>query len=133
MVKSEATTRDMMEDSSSSALRKRSVDSPAVGVRLRDWLTKGFGASELRCFSTAQAEHKQDYERLLESFRSDQECDIMTLGEMTEWWKVRKEARIQMNDNKVSIISPERSDMSSELQPQLVTGYGGDGFNVVNI
>jgi len=105
-------------------------------LKLARWIRGVGGACILLIhpdYEFGEAEHKQDYERLLESFRSDQECDIMTLGEMTEWWKVRKEARIQMNDNKVSIISPERSDMSSELQPQLVTGYGGDGFNVVNI
>jgi len=105
-------------------------------LRLAMWIRGVGGACILLIhpdYEFAEAEHKREYKRLLESFRSDPECDIMTLGEMTEWWNIRKEATIQTDDNKVSIISAEHSQMSSELQAQLVTGYGEDGFSVVNI
>jgi len=105
-------------------------------LKLATWIRGVGGACILLIhpdYEFAEAENKREYERLLESFRSDPECDIMTLGEMSEWWKTRKEARIETNDNKVSIISPERSHLSSELQAQLVTGYSADGFSVVNL
>jgi len=105
-------------------------------LKLATWIRGVGGACILLIhpdYEFAEAENKKEYERLLESFRSDPECDIMTLGEMGEWWKTRKEARIETNDNKVSIISSEHSHMSSELQAELVTGYSGDGFSVVNL
>src|SRR3989441_6127427 len=105
-------------------------------LKLATWIRGVGGACILLIhpdYEFAEAENKQEYERLLESFRSDPECDIMTLGEMSEWWKTRKEARIETNDNKVSIISSEHSHMSSELQAELVTAYSADGFSALNL
>lgn len=84
-------------------------------------------------YEFAEPENKREYERLLERFRSDPDCDIMTLGEMTEWWNMRSQARIQIDDGNASIAYQGPMQGAGDLQAQLVTGYGDDGFSVVNV
>ena len=76
-------------------------------------------------YELAREENVHEYERLLENFASDPQCSIMTLGEMADWWKLRGRARWESTDGRLAIISP---DGTANLQAELVTGYGADGF-----
>jgi hypothetical protein len=49
----------------------------------------------------------------------------MTLGEMADWWKHRGRARWESTDGRLTIVSREGP---ANLQAELVTGYGTDGF-----
>jgi hypothetical protein len=70
-------------------------------------------------------ENVHEYQRLLENFASDPQCDIMTLSEMADWWKLRAKAQWQSTNGHPTIVAP---DGRGDLQPELVTGYGIDGF-----
>jgi hypothetical protein len=76
-------------------------------------------------YEFAMKESANEYRRLLEKFVSDPKCDIMTLGEMADWWKHRARARWESTDGHLTIVSPEGPFM---LQPELVTGFGNKGF-----
>ena len=105
-------------------------------VQLSTWIQGVGGACVLLVhpdYEFAEPENKREYERLLERFRSDPDCDIMTLGEMTEWWNMRSQARIQIDDGNLSIACQGPMQGAGDLQAQLVTGYGDDGFSVVNV
>jgi hypothetical protein len=76
-------------------------------------------------YELAMKENANEYRRLLESFALDPKCDIMALSEMAEWWKHRARARWESSDGHVTVVSPDGPSM---LQPELVTGFGNNGF-----
>jgi len=78
-------------------------------------------------YELAMEENVHEYQRLLENFASDPQCDIMTLGEMADWWQYRALARWSANSN-ATIVSPKGGAPGMELQAELVTGYGSGGF-----
>jgi len=105
-------------------------------LQLSTWIRGVGGACILLVhpdYEFADAENKAQYARLLESFRLDPDCDIMTLGELASWWNMRSKARITTESDNVSITSPEHLRGADDLQAQLVSGYGDEGFSVVNI
>lgn len=80
-------------------------------------------------YELAQKENLGEYRRLLESFAQDPECQVMTLGELNDWWRHRGEVRWDMANGHPSIMSHDQDGLS-QLRTELVTGYGPDGFTV---
>jgi hypothetical protein len=76
---------------------------------------------------------QDEYRRLLQSFRSDPSCDIMTLGEIAEWWACREQSQISMTDGKASLQQADNQERVQELELELVTEYGSEGFKVERI
>jgi hypothetical protein len=94
------------------------------------WIKKIGGACILLVhpdYELGQEEGREEYVRLLSSFRSDPACDIMTLGEMTRWWIYRQESSIN-EAGTISLRSGENEEMIGELDLEFVTGFGSDGF-----
>jgi hypothetical protein len=80
-------------------------------------------------YEFGQPENTEEYYRLLEKFKSDPKCEILTLGELAEWWTHRANSRIETHNGNVSIQYGDK-DRSGDLELELVTGYGRDGFEV---
>lgn len=76
---------------------------------------------------------QDEYRRLLQSFHSDPSCDIMTLGEIAEWWASRGQSQINMTDGKASLQQPKSLAGEQELELEFVTEYGSGGFKVERI
>jgi len=97
-------------------------------IRLSKWI-RGVGGPCILLvhpdYELAMGENVHEYQRLLENFASDPQCDIMTLSEMADWWKLRARAQWKSTNGHPTIVAPDGHD---ELQPELVTGYGRDGF-----
>ena len=71
-------------------------------------------------------EYQAEYKRLLQAFSKDPECQIMTLGEFSDWWKIRSRAHWRSGDDQPALSID--AQYQKELQTELVTGYGPDGF-----
>ena len=98
-----------------------------VWIRLSKWIGRLGGACILLVhpdYEFAMKENAKEYQRLLENFVSDPQCDIMTLAEMADWWKHRAGARWMSKDGQLTILN----DGSMDLQTELVTSYGSNGF-----
>ncbi len=85
-------------------------------------------------YDYALDEHEKDYRRLIESFRRDFSCDIMTMKEMADWWEHRSNAKIETVHGEPQIVSGE-GGKNPELAPEglgleFVTGYDDAGFRV---
>ena len=80
-------------------------------------------------YEFGQPENAEEYSRLLEKFKSDPECEILTLGELAEWWIHRANSRIETRNGSMSIQYGDNG-RSGDLELELVTGYGRDGFKV---
>ena len=97
-------------------------------ARLSKWI-RGLGGSCILLvhpdYELATEENVHEYQRLLENFASDPQCNIMTLDEMADWWKHRGRAYWESTDGRLTIVSP---DGTANLQAELVAGYGSDGF-----
>ena len=97
-------------------------------LRLSKWI-RGLGGPCILLvhpdYELAMEKYEGEYQRLLEHFVSDPQCDIMTLSEMADWWKLRAKAQWQSTNGHLTIVAP---DGHGELKPELVTGYGRDGF-----
>jgi hypothetical protein len=72
---------------------------------------------------------QDEYHRLLQTFRSDPSCDIMTLGELADWWAKRERCQIVVTEGKVTL---QQANSQTDAGPQLefVTTYGKEGFRV---
>jgi hypothetical protein len=80
-------------------------------------------------YEFGQPENTGEYYRLLEKFKSDPECEILTLGELAQWWTHRANAHIETHNGNISIHYGDK-DRAGDLELELVTGYGRDGFEV---
>ncbi len=78
-------------------------------------------------YELAHPDNISEYRRLLESFTSDPACQIMTLGEMADWWRHRARTQWNLMGEKPTLIS-DGIEGGSHLQPELVTAYGENGF-----
>ncbi len=99
------------------------------------WIKKIGGACVLLVhpdYEFGQESGREEYRRLLESFRSDSTCDIMTLGELARWWDYRQESRIDAT-GMISSRSGENRDRIGELDLEFVTGYSSEGFKVEHL
>jgi hypothetical protein len=83
-------------------------------------------------YEFGQPENSEEYYRLLARFKSDPECDILTLGELARWWTHRANSQIETGNGDISIRYGDK-DWSGDLELELVTGYGPDGFKIVRI
>jgi hypothetical protein len=100
--------------------------------RVSRWIRGVGGACVLLVhpdYEFGQPENMEEYYRLLEKFKSDPECEILTLGELAEWWTHRANSQIEMRNGNVSIQYGDK-DRPADLELELVTGYGRDGFKV---
>ena len=96
------------------------------------WIKKTGGACVLLVhpdYEFSQEEGRDEYLRLLRSFRSDPACDIMTLGEMARWWIYRQESYIDA-EGMINTRSDKSKNAIGELELELVMGYGLDGFKI---
>ena len=103
--------------------------------RVSRWIRGVGGACVLLVhpdYEFGQPENAAEYYRLLEKFTSDPECEILTLGELAEWWTHRANSRIETHDGNVSIRYGDK-DREGDLEIELVTGYGRDGFKVSSL
>ena len=80
-------------------------------------------------YEFGQPENTDEYYRLLEKFKSDLECEILTLGELAQWWTYRANSRIETHNGNMSIQYGDE-DRLGDLELEVVTGYGRDGFEV---
>jgi hypothetical protein len=80
-------------------------------------------------YEFGQPGNADDYYRLLQKFTSDPDCEILTLGELARWWTHRAGSHIEMRDGDFS-ISYTNANEPRDLEVELVTGYGPDGFKV---
>jgi hypothetical protein len=55
-------------------------------------------------------------------------CHIMTLGQLSDWWRYRARARWDMTDDQVTLVRPDQKVEGMELEAELVTGYASNGF-----
>ena len=83
-------------------------------------------------YEFGQPENSEEYYRLLARFKSDPECEILTLGELARWWTHRANSQIETGNGDISIRYGDK-EWSGDLELELVTGYGGDGFKIVRI
>jgi hypothetical protein len=100
--------------------------------RVSRWIRGVGGACVLLVhpdYEFGQPENMEEYYRLLEKFKSDPECEILTLGELAEWWTHRANSRIETRNGHVSIQYGDE-DRPADLELEIVTGYGRDGFKV---
>jgi hypothetical protein len=96
------------------------------------WIKETRGACVLLVhpdYEFGQEEGREEYLRLLQSFRSDPACDIMTLGELARWWIYRQASYID-EDGIINTRSDEIKDVIGELELQLIMDYGSDGFKI---
>ncbi len=103
--------------------------------RVSGWVRGVGGACVLLVhpdYEFGQPENREEYYRLLERFRSDPECEILTLGELARWWTHRANSKIETSNGDISINYRDK-DWSGDLELELVTGYGRDGFKIVRI
>jgi len=80
-------------------------------------------------YEFGRPENTDEYYRLLKRFKSDPECEILTLGELAQWWTHRANSRIEMQNGGISIWYGEKG-RPGDLELELVTGYGPEGFEV---
>jgi len=100
--------------------------------RVSRWIRGVGGACVLLVhpdYEFGQPENMEEYYRLLEKFKSDPGCEILTLGELAEWWTHRVNSRIETHNGNLSIQYGDK-DRPRDLELELVTGYGRDGFKV---
>jgi peptidoglycan/xylan/chitin deacetylase (PgdA/CDA1 family) len=114
--------------------------SPSASVdlwlRLSRWIKGLGGACVLLAhpdYELADQENLPQYRRLLEGFASDQNCAIMTMSELADWWRQRERTRIEVHDGQVTLVSPEHDAPLGQFQVDIVTGYGPDGFTRVHL
>ena len=103
--------------------------------RVSGWVRGVGGACVLLVhpdYEFGQPENSEEYYRLLERFKSDPECEILTLGELARWWTHRANSTIETGNGDISINYRDK-DWSGDLELELVTGYGRDGFKIVRI
>ncbi len=102
-------------------------------LRLSKWM-RGLGAPCVLLvhpdYEFGTIEYEPEYLRLLQNFASDPECEIMTLSEMAEWWRHRASAHWNIIEGQATVLSPDIGGPSTDLQAELVTGYGANGFTV---
>lgn len=81
-------------------------------------------------YEFGQPEYQTEYARLLEEFRKDPQCKIMTMKEIARWWKMRNAAYIDISNGVASIRSGQNDPAVGTLDLQIVTGYGSSGFEI---
>jgi hypothetical protein len=102
-------------------------------LRLSGWIRLIGGACIILVhpdYEFGQPEYQTEYSRLLEEFHKDPECKIMTMKEIARWWNMRSEAYVDILNGEARIRSRQNDPAVETLDLQIVTGYGGNGFEV---
>ena len=73
-------------------------------------------------------ENESEYARLLKRFSNDPECKIMKMRDIARWWRKRSEAYIDISDGEPKIRSRRDGTFIEDLDLQIVSGYGVNGF-----
>jgi peptidoglycan/xylan/chitin deacetylase (PgdA/CDA1 family) len=99
-------------------------------LRLSNWVRSLGGACIVLIhpdYELAMKENLSEYQRLLGNFVSDPNCQVMTMGELADWWRHREDGSWRIRDDQIELV---HSDMriASDLDAELVTGYGDQGF-----
>lgn len=100
-------------------------------LRISNWIKGVGGACVLLVhpdYEFAEDEYVSEYRRLLSHFTEDKTCQIMTLGEMADWWNLRRTARWDLSDGQASLISDMDGRDLSELETEFVVGFDENGF-----
>jgi peptidoglycan/xylan/chitin deacetylase (PgdA/CDA1 family) len=69
-----------------------------------------------------------EYSRLLRTFREDPKCEIVTMGEATNWWTKRNTVELSVSEGEVR-TAPSETDEKFPYQILAVTSYGPKGFS----
>jgi len=69
----------------------------------------------------------EEYSRVLRAFNEDPSCDIMTLGEVSDWWSYRQSAVLEISDDGPRISSIMKEE-GGDLEIKMATSYGKNGF-----
>ena len=99
--------------------------------RVSKWIQGLGGACVLLVhpdYEFAEDQNETIYRRLLESFASDPRCEIMTLGQVADWWNHRAKARWDTTASSPRLVTADTDDAPDDLEMELVTGYGISGF-----
>jgi hypothetical protein len=100
-------------------------------LRLAQWI-RGLGGPCVLLvhpdYELGLEENSAEYRRLLKNFVADNMCHIMTLGQLSDWWRYRARARWDMTDDQVTLVRPDQKVEGMELEAELVTGYASNGF-----
>jgi hypothetical protein len=102
-------------------------------LRLTAWIRSIGGACIVLVhpdYEFGQLEHQAEYARLLEEFRKDAECKIMTMSEISHWWRLRSDAFVDISNGEARIVSGRRGPAADTLDLQILTGYGDNGFEI---
>ena len=81
-------------------------------------------------YEFAQPKYLQEYQKLLHSLTQNPGCQVMTLGELADWWDFRNRAHLVTRTNGSLELRGGSVEQLQQLTPQLVTGYGRDGFKI---
>ena len=103
-----------------SGRRVRSLGGPCVVLVHPDY---EFGSEE----------NVADYQRLVSVFQKDSECDVMTLGELSSWWKRRSSSYLDSSGDKPFVRSDGRNGQENDFALQLITGFDDQGFRMEEI
>jgi len=73
------------------------------------------------------------YCRILRTFREDPLCEIITLGEATDWWTLRRNAYLENSNGDLRVRSTATQEQVNDLEVQAVTSYGSHGFSIEHL
>ncbi len=73
------------------------------------------------------------YSRILRTFREDPLCQIITLGEATDWWTLRRNAYLENSNGDLRVRSTATQEQVKNLEMEAVTSYGPHGFSVEHL
>jgi peptidoglycan/xylan/chitin deacetylase (PgdA/CDA1 family) len=74
-------------------------------------------------YDYGKEQYKNEYTQLLDRFKKDHECDLMTLGEVARWWNSREDAYIDGTNGALVIRSRRDEREQTDQQIEVLTGY----------
>ena len=81
-------------------------------------------------YEFARPEYLEDYQKMLHAITQNPMCEVMTLGELADWWIFRNKVEPKVEGNGTIGLRGGLEERLEQLNPQLVTGYSHDGFTV---
>ncbi len=120
-------------------LRVRNLSPAQTGdtlIRASKWVREIGGLCTLLVhpdYDYGMESHGTEYSRILQSFRDDSSCDMLTLGEAADWWSFRSSAQLDDSDDGLKVRSPAPDERIKDLEIQLVTSYDTHGFTIEHL
>ena len=84
-------------------------------------------------YELGSEENIANYQRLVNVFQKDSECDVMTLGELSRWWKRRSDAYVDSSGDKLFVRSDSLNGQEDDFALQMITGFDDKGFKMEEI